>query len=265
MADTHPVRGFSVSWARSFLSSVALPVAVATGILTVSPAHAQTARSGGAPNAQLLQQMQQLASERTSLQAENARMKKELEDLRKERDQLKKSREAVDVRLKSDAAALARSSADRDSTEQQLAQSKARMQELVGKFRETLQTLRELEAEGNSAKQSLAARDTELKTCVDRNVALYHLNDEVLTRFEKQGLLSRMAQAEPFTRIKRVQLENLIDGYKARAEDQRAAAPTPLPDGATRPIAPAPAPALSDSTPAVPPTTQPSGPTSTPR
>ncbi|GAC1660206.1 MAG: hypothetical protein PVS2B3_13230 [Steroidobacteraceae bacterium] len=39
---------------------------------------AQTARSGGGASAQLAQQLQQLASERTSLQAENERLKKEL-------------------------------------------------------------------------------------------------------------------------------------------------------------------------------------------
>jgi len=71
-------------------------------------AHGQTARSGGGANAQLTQQMQQLASERTTLQAENARMKKELDDLRKERDTLKKGQQAAEGRAKAVEAALAR-------------------------------------------------------------------------------------------------------------------------------------------------------------
>ncbi len=203
-------------------------VAVATVVLSAaSPAiHAQTARSGGAPNAQLLQQLQQLASERTSMQAENTRMKKELEDLRKERDQLKKGQEAVGARVKSSEVALARSNAQRETTEQELAQTKAKTQELIAKFRETIQTLRDVEAEHTTTKQTLATRDQELKTCVDRNLALYQLNGEVLTRLERQGVWSRVAQVEPFTRIKRTQLENLIDEYKSRADDQRTAPAT---------------------------------------
>lgn len=213
---------------RSFDGVLAL---AALGMLIAGgTARAQTARSGGAPNAELFQQMQQLASERTGLQAENARMKKELDDLRKERDQLKKGEQAVALKVKSGEAALARSAADRASTEQQLTQTKAKLQELIDKFRETLQTLSQVETDGTTAKQALARRDQELKICTERNAALYKLNDEVLTHFDKQGLFSRVAHAEPFTQIKRVQLENLIDDYRARAQEQLAAPSAQLPD-----------------------------------
>ena len=223
---------------RNLLSVIWTLLALAILIQASGPASAQAARSGGAPNAQLMHQMQQLASERTALQAENARVKKEIEDLRKERDQLKSGRQAVDQRSQVNAAALARSNAQRDSTEQELTQLKAKTQELVAKFRETVETLRTVESEQTTTTQTLASRDRELKTCVDRNVALYNLNSEVLTRFEKQSTWSRVARAEPFTQIKRVELENLVDGYKDRADDQRlppaagAAAPAAAPKSA---------------------------------
>ena len=54
-------------------SAACLALVATAAIVLAGPAHAQTARSGGAPNAQLMLQMQQLASERTALQAENAR------------------------------------------------------------------------------------------------------------------------------------------------------------------------------------------------
>jgi len=75
--------------------------------LAVGPlAQSQSARSGGGASAQLLQQMQQLASERTSLQSENAKLKKDLEDLRKERDTLKNGQQALDKRAKASEAAV---------------------------------------------------------------------------------------------------------------------------------------------------------------
>jgi hypothetical protein len=233
---------------------IALPAAgvVAVASLTGS-AHAQTARTGGSANTQLLQQMQQLASERTSLQAENAQMKKELDALRKERDALKKGQQAVDGRVKATEVALARTTAQHESTEQELKQAKDRMQELVAKFRETIQTLRDVESERATAKQALTATDHDLKVCVDHNAALYKLNEEVLNRLEHPGW-SRVASIEPFTKIKRVQLENLVDDYKSRAEDQRlktappaAGQPRPgvpapqIPPAATAPVATAPA------------------------
>jgi len=204
---------------------LALATLTGLGALALVPhAEAQTARSGGAPNTQLLQQMQQMASERTSLQAENEKMKKELDDLRKERDQLKKKgQDSANERLRAGEAALARANEQRQSTEQELTQTKAKMTELIAKFRETLATMRDVETENATNKQSLTVRDQELHVCVDRNLALYKLNDEILTHFDHQGAWSRVAQAEPFTKIKRVQLENLIDEYKGRADDQRAA------------------------------------------
>lgn len=229
--------------ARSFAGTAAV---VTFFLIGAGAANAQSARSGGAPNAQLLQQMQQVASERTALQAENERMKKELDDVRKERDQLKKGQQAIELRVKSGESALARSALDRQNTEQELTQTKAKMQELIAKFRETLQTLSQIEADDNTAKQSLTRRDQDLKVCTDRNTALYKLNDEVLTHFDRQGVFARVAQSEPFTQIKRVQLENLLDDYRARAQEQKASPAARLPDS---PVAgPSPAPSAAAAT-----------------
>jgi hypothetical protein len=198
-------------------------LSVALSLCAAENGYTQTARSGGGASAQLMQQMQQLASERTSLQAENAKLKKDLEDLRKDRDALKNGQQVVDRRAKSAEISLEESVARSQSEGQELAQSKEKLQQLVGKFRETLQTLREVEAQQTTAKQTLAVRDRDLKSCVDHNIALYKLNQEVLTHLEKQTVWSRVAQAEPFTKIKRVQLENLVDEYKDRADEQRVA------------------------------------------
>jgi chromosome segregation ATPase len=191
---------------------------------------AQTAR-GGSASAQLVQQVQQLASERTTLQAENDKLKSQLAALTKDRDALKAGQQATDRRTRDASAALAHSNTLREATEQELTQTKARMQELIGKFRETIAQLRASESDGTTAKQALAARERQLSSCIDHNLSLYRLNDEVLTHYEKQGVFNRVAQAEPFTKIKRVQNENYIDEYRGRAQDQLLP-PAALPHGA---------------------------------
>jgi chromosome segregation ATPase len=208
-----------------------------------APAAAQSARSGGNANAQVLQQMQQLASERTALQAENEKLKGELADVKKDRDAMKGAQAGLDRRAKDASAALEHSNAQRQATDEELTQTKAKMQELIGKFRETLQKMREIETDDTAQKQALAGREHELSACVDRNKALYRLDDEVLTHFEKQGFITRVAQSEPFTRIKRVQLENYADESRAKAQDQLAAPPKP-------PIAAEPNPSPATPTPA---------------
>jgi predicted RNase H-like nuclease (RuvC/YqgF family) len=225
---------------------VAAATLAAATLTAAAVAPAQVARSGGSANTQLLEQMQQIASERTQLQAENERLKGELADVKKERDALKAGQQAVVRRAQGAAAELAHSTAQREATEQELTQYKARMQELIDKFRETIQKLREAETEGATVRQTLATRERELNACIDHDLALYRLNDEVLTHYEHQGFWSRMAQAEPFTQIKRVQNENLIDDYRSRALEQLAPGAKPGAKDTT------PAPAPRPATPAAP-------------
>jgi chromosome segregation ATPase len=194
-----------------------LVLAVTAGPL----AQAQSARSGGGASAQLLQQMQQLASERTSLQSENAKLKKDLEDMRKERDTLKNGQQALDERAKASEAAVRQLEAHQQQrqADPELAQTKEKLQQVVAKFRETLQTLKEVETAQATAKQTLASRDQELEVCVDHNKALYKLDDEVLTHLEKQTMWTRVAATEPFTRIKRTQLENYVVESRVKADE----------------------------------------------
>lgn len=219
--------GFGVSLIRAASARVTVRLLTLGALALAASANmavAQTARSsgsGGGQTQQLMQQMQQLASERTALQAENAKMKKELAELTKERDSLKTARSAVDQRVEASQAAVARSARDKEALESENGKLKERMQELVGKFRETANTLRDVEGERAAFKQSLDQKNVELTACVAKNDSLFKLNDEVLTRFEQQGMFSRLASAEPFTKLKRVELQNLIDDYRYRADEQK--------------------------------------------
>lgn len=228
---------------------VAALIAVAGGGNSI--ALAQVARSGGAASAELLQQLQQLASERTSLQDENERLKNQLTAVTKERDALKTGQQVLDRRAKDAAVALSQSNTEREAGDKELTEYKARMQELVAKFRETIQQLRQVETESTNARQTIATRDRELSVCMDHNAALYHLDEEVLTRLEREGFWSRFAEAEPFTRIKRTELENFVEEHRASARQDRlsppGAAPGAAPTGAKGPATQPPATPASGS------------------
>jgi chromosome segregation ATPase len=159
------------------------------------------------------------------MQAEQARLKRELEELRKERDSLKDGQAAAGQRARASSdAAVARSTRERDALEAELNKTRGSMQELITKFRDMGQTLRDVETERTSLKQAYAARNKELETCAAGNDELYKLNDEVLTYFGDQGFWKRAGNLEPFTRLRRVQLDNIIEQYRYRAEDQKISA-----------------------------------------
>ncbi len=198
-----------------------LPALIVLAACSFAPwldASAQTARSGGGggANAQAVQQMQALAAERTQLQAENARLKKELEDLKKDRDAIKASQDAIDRRARAAQSELARGAREKDTTAQELEQTKSRLQELLAKSREIVDTLRTVEADRNTLQQKFEVADTGLKSCGDKNRELFKINTEVLDRLERRG-----GPKEPFTQIARARLENMIDDYRYRADEQR--------------------------------------------
>lgn len=183
-------------------------------------ANAQVQRSGNA-DARVAQQLQQLTSERSALQAENTKLKQELEQVKAQLQKTGATSKTLESRNRALEASAGRGTAASQQAEEQLERTRAQMQELVTKFRETAQTLRDVETERGMVKGQLATKEREFKTCVDRNAALYNLNVEVLDRMENRGFWSNVAEREPFTRIKRVELENLIDDYKYRADELR--------------------------------------------
>ena len=189
-------------------------------------AHAQEARGGGAAvSAQMVAELQQLSAARTTLEAENARLKKQLAAVTAGRDRLQKGERATDLRARSSVAALARSNAQQADTQQKLTLLQGQSQQLIAKFRELVATLRKTEIEDAQTKQILAMRRQDLSTCAQHNQALYEIDADVLTHFEREGFLARLASDEPFTRIERVRLENYSDESRGRADGQRYVAP----------------------------------------
>ncbi len=182
----------------------------------------QVQRSGGGANAasaQLAQQYQQAESERAALKADNDKLKKQLDDVKKQLDAAQGQLKKVQAGTSASASQLAAAQAASQRDSQQLEQSKTKMQDLLGRFRETAVTLRGVESDRTQAKQDLAKSQSELDRCAERNYQLYQLADELLDRYEHQSALSYMEKAEPFTRIKRTQIENAVDEYRQRAQE----------------------------------------------
>jgi chromosome segregation ATPase len=82
----------------------------------------------------------------------------------------------------------------------------------------------QLENATEAQRAKLAACDVVLRrTVADRetkNLALYQLANEILTRYEKFGLGDALLAKEPFIGVSRVKLENLVQDYKDKLRDQ---------------------------------------------
>jgi chromosome segregation ATPase len=195
------------------------------GLGATESAFAQVERTGGGESQKIMQQYQQLAAERTALQAQVAQLKKDLDTAHADLAAMKQQRDALRVNSGNAAAAVSQANSSRQTAERDLEQSRLRMSELVARFRETAQNLKTVEQENARAKKSIAERDAAFDACADHNFQLYEISREVLDRYEHVGFYTKVSAAEPFTRITRTRIENLVDDYRARAEELRVKTP----------------------------------------
>lgn len=200
-------------------------VLVALGALCAGGVDAQEARTGAGASTQLVQQLQQLGSQLTELQAQNTKLQSDLEGMRKERDALKAAQQTLERRAQTSEATAHQAqdgvAAQRDANDKEIAKWKNELEEVVQKFRDTAQTLQTVETDRDSLKQQLTTSDRRMNTCIDNNMALYKINGEVLDRLDHPSMWASLARVEPFTQIKRTQLDNIVVEYRQRADAQR--------------------------------------------
>jgi DNA repair exonuclease SbcCD ATPase subunit len=192
--------------------------------------HAQTQRSGGGEAQKFMQQYQQLAAEKTALQAQVAQMKKDLDAAQAALAAAKKERDALKARSAGSAgvaAQLAQSNASKESAEKSLEQNKQRTTELISRFKETVGTLKGVESDRDQLRKDNEALGIAFDKCADKNLQLYEISNTVLDRYDHVGLFTKVAAAEPFTKVTRTRISNLVDEYRARAEELRVKKRTP--------------------------------------
>jgi chromosome segregation ATPase len=155
------------------------------------------------------------------MQAKLAQLQKDLDAAKADTAVIKKERDALKSQVGGAAAAVAQANAGKSTTEKDLEQSKQRMAELVAHFRETATNLKEVETDRDKARKDLSERNTAFDQCAVNNLQLYEINGEILDRYEHVGLFTKASASEPFTKITRVRMENLVDDYRARAQELR--------------------------------------------
>lgn len=201
--------------------SINLPVwcLMLAGVVGSSTVIAQTQRSGS-DSTRLVQQLQQLTAEKSKLQLDNDALKKELEELKAKTTQASAEQVRLQQRTRELELASARQ-ARASGNEEALEKSRTQLQELVGRYRELAQTLKDVETERDTLRSGQATQQGQLSACVNKNAQMYILADELLGQMGNQGLWSAFKSREPFLQLSRTRLENLAEDYRYRIDELR--------------------------------------------
>jgi chromosome segregation ATPase len=187
-------------------------------LLSFTASAQEARRAGSDATARLQQQLQQLGSERTALQSENARLKEQLAKLEKDSRSLATEKDELARRAGAAEGKVSRAAAGQQSASARLESTETRLNEVVGKYKELAEQLRQVEAERNELARQAAADGQGLKACAQKNVQLAGVANEALDRYEKKGCFGALAQAEPFTGLKRTEVENAVEEYRQKVE-----------------------------------------------
>ncbi len=200
---------------------IRLSILVALSMVGVNGWSEAARREGGGDTARLQMMLQQLNTEKTNLAAANAKLKAELEKTKKELEVAVQERNAGTQKLGRSSQDLVNTQAKADALQRGFDTLKSRFDQLVDQFRSTVATLKELEQERDRLASHVVDYDVRVKACERNNEALYKADLELIDLYESKGVFASLMQREPVTKLKRVQIENLMDQYRQLAQDMQ--------------------------------------------
>ncbi len=162
---------------------------------------------------QIGQQKAQLEIENAKIKAANAGLEKKLKSAQARLDDT-----AAD--LESSQRQHARTEVLLERTRARLDKTTERLREFVEKYKTTAQSLAETKFEKQSVESELETTQGELADAEEKNLALYKSNREILDLYNNKSGWDGFLQKEPFTGIKDVQIENVVEQYEYEMYDQ---------------------------------------------
>lgn len=157
--------------------------------------------------ARLAQSLAEAQKARGAAQGRLGRLNRELAQAQQQRESIQKELDA----LRQQAGEL----------KAQLEQARARLAETQANLTETQGRLRAAEADKHALEGIRVRQTREIALCEDRNKALYAIGRDLMTRFERKTCNEILAEGEPFTGIRRVQTENLLEMYRDKLDEQQ--------------------------------------------
>jgi DNA repair exonuclease SbcCD ATPase subunit len=175
-----------------------------------------------------------------TLQASQAQSDKDNADLKTKIDTLTSQIASLTKQSADDKAASDKAIADLKSQNADLTTQIAKLNDALAAWEKDDKQYIQLARDKEAARAQLAAQAIMLQRVIDdretKNLALFNLGNDILTRYEKFSLGDALGAKEPFTGISRVKLQELVQDYKDKISDQRV---TPGQAPTTPPVVPA--------------------------
>jgi chromosome segregation ATPase len=171
---------------------------------------------------------QSLAEQQTSLEDEKQQGLAETEKLQKEKQGLALENKDLKSRVDALIAQAASVEAMRAKSEAKATSEESKNGQLSALLAKTEADRKALEQKQQQTFQALQEREKHLKElngrydrCAENNVRLYAIGLELIKQYQDKGFLRTLVQKEPFTQIKKVELEKLVQDYRDKIDKEK--------------------------------------------
>jgi chromosome segregation ATPase len=166
----------------------------------------------------------QLLRAKRALEGQRTVTQQDVESLQKEKETLVAEKEALKKRIARKNATI---KAKDDRLQEMSQANKALRDKLDAANRKYSQTVNAnqkeiaaLKNEKQTLESELADESRERERCVSKNAKLAQISFELLDRYENKGAFESLLEKEPFTQIKKTELEDLVQEYQDEIDRQ---------------------------------------------
>jgi chromosome segregation ATPase len=153
-------------------------------------------------------------AQQTALEEEKRDALTIVEKLQSENEGLKSKAGSLDAKNGQLTDRLAKVEAERNSLDQKQKQTSQTLQEREKEIKQFVETRQRLQNELKRVNQRY-------DQCAENNAKMYVVANEVLQRYEGKGLKDKLLEKEPFTQIRKVELEKLVQDYRDKINAQK--------------------------------------------
>lgn len=168
----------------------------------------------------LLRSMQK---ENQALKAEKAALDKDLSDAQADLAELSKQKKTLEKKLDQSMTTNDRLSSRLGVSEARREEAYERVEKLSERLREHIEVLKRTIGQRNVLEVNLEDANSALQDCEFKNMKLYEANVEMAERYENKGTTKSVLQREPFTGLKQVEIETILEEYQRKIEAFRVA------------------------------------------
>lgn len=171
------------------------------------------------------QQLQEASEQVSTLEEEKKKLTLDLEQATKTAKNATAKAMRLTKKLKEEQATRKQTENELIGTKQKLAETAAQLAETAKSLAQTSNNLEQMGTEKKKLETIKANNEREIAICQDKNAKLYGYGRELMTKYENKSCADSLIQTEPFTGLKKVEIENLLENYRDKLDDQRILTP----------------------------------------